>query len=134
MTETTPALPGRIRTVAWSLVGAAALGFAASLVLDVERAGWSALGTELSRGVLMVLTFVGLGTLLSLRQRANPMGWLLTAGGLTWLVNALAESVASNGLVELAHPGDATLLAVVLNENLWVIDVAFLCLGKEARR
>ncbi len=43
-----------------------------------ERGGVAVLGDDIVSAILLVGFFVALGTLLSLRQPANPIGWLLT--------------------------------------------------------
>jgi hypothetical protein len=111
------------RSLAWSLVGVTAAGFTVLSVLDVRRDGAAALKTDFFSGVLLVVFFVGLGTLLELRQPRNPIGWLLTAGGMTWLVNGLAETVARDGLAHDANPTTLTLTAAAINQNAWLLGV-----------
>ena len=123
---TMPAPSGqRSRALAYGLVGLAAVGFAIACVLDVQREGPASLGPVLYQGILLLLPFVALGTLLSLRQPANPIGWLLTVGGLAWLAGGLAATLASNGLADGAEPSTGTLVAAVLNDGSWAIGFLF---------
>ena len=114
----------RSRLVAWGLLGLAAVGFAFLGILDVRLAGVAALAENLWAGIFLVLFFVALGTLLALRQPANPIGWLLTIGGLTWLLGGMAESLARAGLAA-ATPTTGTLVAASVNDSSWVIGVLF---------
>lgn len=122
--RTRTALP-RTQLLAWGLVCLAAVGFSFLGVLDVRRGGAAALVEDLFAGVLLVVFFVALGTLLALRQPANPIGWLLTTGGLAWLAGGLAESVTRNGLADSATPTAGTLIAANVNDSSWVIGVLF---------
>ena len=117
--------PPRARLLAWGLVALTAVGFAALGILDVRRAGLAELGEDVWAGLLLVVFFVALGTLLELRQPANPIGWLLTTGGLAWLGGGFAESLAKNGLVGEAPPSTGTLIAAGINDCSWVIGVLF---------
>ncbi|MDQ3610055.1 MAG: hypothetical protein M4D85_00370 [Actinomycetota bacterium] len=53
---------------------------------------------DLASGFLLIVMFALPGTLLALRQPANPIGWLLTAGGLVWLSNVIVESLVTYAL------------------------------------
>jgi hypothetical protein len=117
--------PSRTRLAAWGLVGLAVVGFACLGVVDVRRAGVTALGEDIWAGILLVVFFVALGTLLALRQPANPIGWLLTTGGLSWLAGGFAESLAKGGLADGATPTTGTLIAASVNDSIWVVGVLF---------
>ena len=123
--EKTQAASPRAQLLAWGLV---ALTTASSVVLgalDVQRGGVAVLGDDIVSAILLVGFFVALGTVLSLRQPANPIGWLLTTGGLAWLAGGLAESVARYGLAGTATPSAGTLIAANISDSSWVIGVLF---------
>jgi len=124
MTELQECWPGspRSRALAWGLAGVSVLGFGAVWALDLRRFGWSAVGTNLLSGVMLVVFFVGLGTLLSLRQPANPIGWLLTAAGMTWLVSGAASDFAKHAVAK-DHVTVAAQLAAALDANIWPLGV-----------
>lgn len=111
----------RSRAVAWSLVGIAGLSLLTLCVLDLRWDGWRTLVVDAGSAVMLVVVFVGLGTLLSLREPSNPIGWLLTAGGLTWMTLGFAETAARHGLSDGRHLTTATALAAHANENMWVV-------------
>ena len=113
----------RSRALAWAFAGVASVGFVGLCAFDVHQGGWPALAGNFSGGVAMVLFFVSLGTLLSLRQPANRIGWLLTAGGLTWLVNGFADDIPKTALA--AHRQLSTFegVAAATNQNMWVLGV-----------
>ncbi len=123
MTATAP-WPGstRSRALAWTLAGVAALGFAVLVFLNIRRDGLNDFGNSVFTGVLLILTFVGLGTLLALRQPANPIGWLLTAGGLTWLASELAVVIARYALVD-GHTTVAGRLGASFDANVWPLGI-----------
>jgi hypothetical protein len=115
----------RSRALALSLLGLAAAGFASACVLNSQGAGWAGIWDVVYQGILLVFPFVALGTLLSLRQPANPIGWLLTLGGLTWLAGGLASTIAVIGLTNGAEPSTVTLVAAFVNDGMWTIGVLF---------
>jgi hypothetical protein len=115
----------RDRRLAWGLVALSAVGFLILGAVDARRGGLAALGEDIWAGILLVVFFVALGTLLSLRQPANPIGWLLTTGGLSWLAGGLAESLAKIGLVGSSPPSTGTLIAANINDSSWTIGVLF---------
>ncbi len=109
----------RSRLLSWGLLVGAILSFVAVEVLRLRRDGWSALGTEFFiAGILNVLFFIGLGTLLSLRQPTNPIGWLLTAGGMTTLLTEVAGDYAARAIAD-GQGTVAARLAAALDANLF---------------
>lgn len=109
----------RSRLLSWGLLVGAILGFVAVEVLRLRRDGWSALGTDFFiAGILNVLFFIGLGTLLSLRQPTNPIGWLLTAGGMTTLLTEVAGEYAAHAIAD-GRGTVAARLAAALDANLF---------------
>ena len=116
----------RSRPLAYGLVGLTAAGFAIGCVLGIQHAGAAGLLEFLYQGIFLVLPFVALGTLLSLRQPTNPIGWLLTLGGLTWLAGGLGLSLANNGLTDgAAEPSTTTLVAAFVTDASWTFGVLF---------
>jgi len=126
MTDTAALWTGsrRSRLLAWTLAGVGVLGFSTLLVANLVQDGWGGLGADAISGVLDVLFFVGLGTLLALRQPANAIGWLLTAGGLTSLLQRVTGGVAERAVTS-GHVTVADRLAAAVESNLW--PVAVLC-------
>jgi hypothetical protein len=119
---------GRSRLLAYGLVVLAAAGFTLACVLELQSTGPNALGRVgvLYVGILLVFPFVALGTLLSLRQPANPIGWLLTVGGLIWLLGGLADILASAGLASGgARLPTAALVAAFVGDGLWTLGFHF---------
>ena len=121
----TQAVGARSRAIAYSLLGLAVAGFALACVLDFKGAGKAGIWDVLYQGILLVFPFVALGTLLSLRRPANPIGWLLTLGGLSWLTGGIASTFEINGLKDPAGPSTATLVAAFVNDGIWTIGVLF---------
>jgi len=113
----------RSRALAVTLAGSAVLGFAALQVVNVRQRGWGSLGADVVSGVLLVLFYVGIGTVLALRQPANPIGWLLTVGGLA----SLSQSAAGDFAQHAAADGVVTVpvrLAAAFESNAWPVVVA----------
>ncbi|MEP6697044.1 MAG: hypothetical protein ABJA34_09225 [Pseudonocardiales bacterium] len=129
MTELSDAWAGsaRSRALAWALVGIAGLNLAVMSALNLERGGWSAVGADFAAGAPLVVPYLALGTLLALRQSANPLGWLLTAGGLTWLPGGLAT-----GYAVVVLPGDPhdvlARLGANFDDKIWPLGV-LCCIG-----
>ncbi|MEP6697046.1 MAG: hypothetical protein ABJA34_09235 [Pseudonocardiales bacterium] len=111
----------RSRTLAGGLAGVAIAGFAALTALNLRYAGWSAVAKD-SSSVLLVGCFVGLGTLLALRRPANPIGWLLTAGGLEYLLGQAAGDFARHALTA-GHPTATARLAATFAYGGWPLGV-----------
>jgi len=114
----------RSRALAWSLAGIAVLGFAGLVLLKATYDGWSALEPDLALTVMLVLGYAGLGTLLALRQPANLIGWLFTAGGLTWLLDEAARSYAKHAMADGQGTSVAARLGAAFDVNFWPIAVA----------
>ncbi|MDP9219724.1 MAG: hypothetical protein M3P23_04195 [Actinomycetota bacterium] len=124
MTSPPSPWPGsaRSRVLAWALAALASLGFVVLVVLNLRHDGLAAFSANLASGVLLVGTFVSLGTLLALRQPANPIGWLMTAGGLTWLSSEAAVDYATYALAD-GHATRAAALAASYDANIWPVGV-----------
>jgi len=112
----------RSRLLAWALAGTGLLVFALVSVEQSLTRGWPGLWDALLGGAPLVVFFVLLGTLLALRQPGNAIGWLLLAGGLTWLLTGAGEyyvayAVAHNHVTETAR------LAAGFNYSGWPVGV-----------
>lgn len=118
------AWPGspRSRALAWTLGLGTAVGFVGLQVLRVANDGWSAFGADVVSGVLLVVSFVGLGTLLALRQPGNAIGWLLTAGGVTSLLAGAAHGFAERAVAAGQVTG-VVRLAAAFDSNIWPLGV-----------
>ncbi len=85
------------RPLAWGLGAFSLLGYAGFTLFGLLRHETGA-GSRAASGLLLVGLFTVLGTLLALRQPANPIGWLMTVGGLAAGVNSAARSVVTSAL------------------------------------
>jgi hypothetical protein len=100
------------------------VGFAGLTAVAFSRDDPAAPG-KAAGGFLLVVLFAALGTLLALRQPANPIGWLLSAGGLVWLSNDAAELLGKYALEDAAGVTPALALTAVFNEWIWPLGVLF---------
>jgi hypothetical protein len=90
----------------------------ARLVLVVSAGGWvgakllgaGGLTVEDLLALLVLLGFVGVGTLIVTRRPANRVGWLMVAGGALWAVGLAALDIAYRGIV--TAPGSVPAAAV----------------------
>lgn len=112
----------RSRALAWTLWGGNVAGYVGLTAVSFAQDDPAAPGKAAS-GLLLVVLFVGLGTLLALRQPANPIGWLLSAGGLVWLSNDAAELLGKYALEEESEVGPLLGLTAVFNEAIWPLGV-----------
>lgn len=123
MTDPVPwAGSSRSRALAWSLAGASGLGFVGLVVLELRRGDPSA-ASSIAGGVLTTVLFVALGTVLALRQPGNPIGWLLTAGGLAWFGGGVARSIARYALQPAGRASATARLAAGFDDRIWVLGV-----------
>ena len=84
----------RPRLLAWALGVLGGFGFLLLGLLEGARSGWSGIAEAAVHGAPLVVFFVCLGTLLALRRPDNPIGWLLSAGGLFWLLMSACAAFA----------------------------------------
>ena len=77
--------------MAWVL-GAAVLVLAAAAVMLSALAGQ--LSVDITAGVVIVLTFAGVGLVIARRQPGNPIGWMLVAFTLVYVLGAAANYYA----------------------------------------
>jgi len=120
MTDPSDAWAGspRSRALTWSLDAVAAVVLATVLVLSYRDGGWSSVLADAAKGASLLVANVALGTLLALRQPANPVGWLLIAGGCNGLASNLARGVATQVLAR--DPADtAGRIAASFAEQMW---------------
>jgi hypothetical protein len=82
--EASPAL-------AWVLGGAVLVVAAAAVVL---RALAGQLSIDIAAGVVIVLTFAGVGPVIARRQPGNPIGWIIVAFTLVYVLGAAANYYA----------------------------------------
>ncbi len=100
--------------IASALAGLSLLLLAAAIPLEVYNPGTlsvsgngDAFGD--ASGVLLVLSFAAVGTVIARRQPRNPIGWLLLAGALTWELGEYLPSYAyidynlHHGTLPLGH-------------------------------
>jgi len=112
----------RSRALAGILCGLNVLGFAGLLLLELRHDDSGAAG-NFAQGLLIIVLFALLGSLLSLRQPANPIGWLLSASAVTWLVSGFAHDLAKYVPADRAVASVPARLAVGFSENIWPLGV-----------
>jgi len=112
------------RPLAWGLGAFCLLGYAGFTLLGLLRHETGA-GSRAASGLLLVGLFTVLGTLLALRQPANPIGWLMTVSGLVWLAQGAAESVVISALEDGQEV--STLLSLLAVFSTWIWPIHVLC-------
>jgi hypothetical protein len=102
-----------VTAVAWALSVVSVVFVAISLVTV------SSLGSPLVSTALVALTFATVGAILVSRLPANPIGWLLAAGGLCFALGNGATALGVYGLS--AHPGSipGAIWFAWLSEWIW---------------
>ena len=84
-------LRAALPALAWVL-GAAVLVLAAAAVMLSALAGQ--LSIDITAGVIIVLTFAGVGLVIARRQPGNPIGWILVVFTLVYVLGAAANYYA----------------------------------------
>ena len=117
----------RAAWLAWSLAGLSAAMLVASGVLDaLPRPGrspcdWFNVGTVSDAlYVLLFLAFPFVGALIASRRPQNPIGWILLADGLLWMLLTVIDSYNRTGV---ARPGSVPFpvtIGALANTLLWV--------------
>jgi hypothetical protein len=119
--------------LAWSLAGLSVVMFAVSSVLDAltrsaqSSGGWfnlGAVGNTLS--FVLFLAFPIVGALIASKRPHNPIGWILLADGLLWMLLAVTDSYFVYGV---ARPGSVpypVAIGTMGNQWLWVPAVGLL--------
>lgn len=110
------------RPLAWGLGAFSLLGYAGFTLLGLLRHETEA-GSRAASGLLLVGLFTVLGTLLALRQPANPIGWLMTVGGLVACVNSAARSIVTAALEDGREVSTALSFLAVFGEWIWPLSV-----------
>lgn len=110
------------RPLAWGLGAVGATGLAGSILLSLVT-GRSDPASQAAASLLIVGVPTALGTLLALRLPANPIGWLMTVGGVVWSANDAARSVVTSALEDGREVSTALGLVAVLNEWIWPLGV-----------
>jgi hypothetical protein len=115
-----------ISCLAWSLAGLSVAMFVASVPLwALARSArvpevWDVNLTVANfSGVVIFLAFPIVGALIASRRPRNPIGWLLLADGLLWMLINMTDYY---GIYGVAQPGSVPfpLAVAALNEWLWV--------------
>jgi hypothetical protein len=119
--------------VAWSLAGFSVAMLVASGVLDAlprparSPGDWFTVGTVSDAlYALLFLAFPLVGALVASRRPQNPIGWILLADGLLWMLLAVIESYSRYGV---ARPGSVPFpvtVGALANTLLWVPTVGLL--------
>jgi hypothetical protein len=119
--------------LAWSLASLSVAMFAATGVLDAlartarSSVEWLTVGS-VSDAVIssLFLAFPIVGALIASRRPQNPIGWILLADGLLWMVLAVTDSYSVYGA---ARPGSVPFpvaIGTIGNQWLWVPTVGLL--------
>jgi len=108
--------------LAWGLGGTSLLGFGALVLLALWQDDALA-ALRSASGLAGIVLFAALGTLLALRQPANPIGWLLSVGALIWLTNQVADLVVTRVLASGSAVTTTVGLIAVVNEWIWPLGV-----------
>ncbi len=108
--------------LAWGLGAFSLLGYAGFTLFGLLRHETGA-GSRAASGLVLVGLFTVLGTLLALRQPANPIGWLMTVGGLTAGVNSAARSIVTSALEDGREVSSALSFLAVFGEWIWPLSV-----------
>ena len=111
--------------LAWSLAGLCVAMFVATGVLDVlPRSGqssgdWFTLGAVSNAlSFILFLAFPIVGALVASKRPRNPVGWILLADGLLWMLLGVAESYFVYGV---ARPGSVPYpVAIGTISNQWL--------------
>ena len=118
--------PRHSSLLAWSLAGLSVLLYAASVLLYLltHSVGLSSTVSRLSANALYLI-FTVVGALISARRPGNPIGWVLLADGLLWILSYTMDYYADYGL---AVPGKLPfpIGIAAINNWLWVPAVGLL--------
>jgi hypothetical protein len=119
--------------LAWSVAGLSVALLVASGVLDAlprpgSRPGdWFSVGTV--NDVLYILLFLAfpfVGALVASRRPQNPIGWILLADGLLWMLLTVIESYSRYGVAKPGSVPFPVTIGALANTLLWVPTVGLL--------
>jgi hypothetical protein len=123
--------------LAWSLAVLSGAGFVAVVVLDLltpsakspgDSTTLVTIGVAVSETVSFVLflAFPIVGAIVASRRPRNPIGWILLAGGVLWMILAVADSYSVYGI---ARPGSVpypVAIGTIGNQWLWITTVGLI--------
>jgi signal transduction histidine kinase len=106
------------RRLAWGLASVSVAIYGGALGVSV----WGGRIDLLAPGLfgLTTLTFAGIGLLVSLRQRANPIGWLFLASAVLWGADEFSLAYGNVALIERPGSLPAGLPVAWLRNWIWV--------------
>jgi hypothetical protein len=126
-------MSARAAWLAWSLAGLSVAVLVASGVLEALPRPARAPGDWLTAGTisdalyaLLFLAFPIVGALVASRRPQNPIGWILLADGLLWMLLTVIDSYSRYGV---ARPGSVPFpvtIGALANTLLWVPTVGLL--------
>jgi hypothetical protein len=117
--------------LAWSLAALSVAIFSAASVLSLiprpSAGDPSAINTSGDTvGFVLFLAFPIVGAVIASRRPRNPIGWILLADGLLWMVLAVADSYSAYGV---ARPGSVpypVAVGTISNQWLWIPTVGLI--------
>ncbi len=117
--------------LAWSLAALSVAIFSAASVLSLiprpSAGDPSAINTSGDTvGFVLFLAFPIVGAVIASRRPHNPIGWILLADGLLWMVLAVADSYSAYGV---ARPGSVpypVAVGTISNQWLWIPTVGLI--------
>src|SRR5215204_5615995 len=119
--------------LAWTLAGLSVAMLVASGVLDAlprparSSGDWLTVGTVSDAlYVVLFLAFPFVGALIASRRPQNPIGWILLADGLLWMLLTVIDSYSRYGV---ARPGSVLFpvtIGALANTLLWVPTIGLL--------
>ncbi|HEX5848720.1 MAG TPA: hypothetical protein VFY59_05940 [Rubrobacter sp.] len=117
--------------LAWSLAALSVAIFSAASVLSLlprpSAGDPSAINTSGDTvGYVLFLAFPIVGAVIASRRPRNPIGWILLADGLLWMVLAVADSYSAYGV---ARPGSVpypVAVGTISNQWLWIPTVGLI--------
>ena len=119
--------------LAWSLAGLSVAMFVATGVLDAlarsarSSGEWFTVGS-VSDAVIsfLFLAFPIVGALIASRRPRNPIGWILLADGLLWMVLAVTDSYFVYGVARPSSVPYPVAIGTIGNQWLWVPTIGLL--------
>ena len=119
--------------LAWSLAGLSVAMFVATGVLDAlarsarSSGEWFTVGS-VSDAVIsfLFLAFPIVGALIASRRPRNPIGWILLADGLLWMVLAVTDSYFVYGVARPSSVPYPVAIGTIGNQGLWVPTIGLL--------